>query len=207
VAEAPASRLPRGRHRLSRAEVEASQRDRILVAMAKAMSEDGYVGTSVADVIRRAGVSRETFYQLFSSKLDCFMHAFDVAGDLLVAQLGPSSAPTGDPPDRFERVIGAYLDTLAAEPAFARLFLVEVHAAGPAAMARRAVLQLRLVDALAALLGTQSDSGRFACQVIVSAVSAMVTLPLVDGDLEALRALGPPLVDHVRRSWERGLFE
>ena len=74
------ARLPRGRHGLTRAEVESSQRDRLLDAMADAMSEQGYVATPVADVIKRAGVSRESFYELFSSKLDCFMSAFDIAG-------------------------------------------------------------------------------------------------------------------------------
>ena len=53
--------------------------------MAEAMMEKGYVDTTVADVIKRAGVSRETFYQQFSSKADCFMTAFDAAADLLIA--------------------------------------------------------------------------------------------------------------------------
>ena len=50
--------LPRGRHHLSREEVQASQRQRMLLAIAAAMADKGYAGTSVADVIKRAGVSR-----------------------------------------------------------------------------------------------------------------------------------------------------
>jgi AcrR family transcriptional regulator len=45
----------------------------MLYAMAEAMTVNGYVGTSVADVLRGAGVSRQTFYQQFLSKQDCFM--------------------------------------------------------------------------------------------------------------------------------------
>lgn len=173
--------------------------------MAQAMSVGGYVGTSVADVIKLAGVSRETFYQLFSSKLDCFMSAFDLAGELLLAQLAAQHT-TGTPPERFERMLTAYLDILASEPAYARLFLVEVYAAGPPAMQRRAELQDRLVEGLAELLEARSEDGRFACELIVSAVSAMVTVPLVADDLDGLRALGPPLVAHLRRAWESGAF-
>ena len=66
VALAP---LPKGRHSLTRAQVEQAQRIRLAVAMADAMAERGYVGTPVAAVLERAGVSRETFYRLYDDKL------------------------------------------------------------------------------------------------------------------------------------------
>ena len=113
----------------------------MMTAMADAMTERGYVGTTVGDVLARAGVSRETFYQQFSSKLDCFLAAFDLAGDVVVAGMAQAAAAGGTPFERVDRAVTAYLDVLAAEPGFARLFLVEVHAAGPEAMRRRADLQ------------------------------------------------------------------
>jgi AcrR family transcriptional regulator len=190
--------LPRGRHGLTRDQVEQDQRLRILVGMAEAMRTNGYVGTSVADVIRRAGVGRETFYQLFDDKLACFLAAFDAVGDLLVGHLAGSLEGDGTPLDRFDRALTAYLELMASEPAYARLFLVEVYAAGPAAMARRALLQERIIDALADLFDARSAEARFACQVLVAAISALVTGPLVADDLDALRALGPPLRAHAR---------
>lgn len=208
----PLPRLPRGRHRLSRDEVAASQRHRLLVGMADAMADQGYVATSVADVIARAGVSRETFYQQFSSKLDCFMHAFDAAGDALVSTLAAdiersgdhlSPGAAGDPATRvarFERVFAAYLDALATHSAYARLFLVEAYAAGPEAIKARARVQHRLVAALVPLLGVSTDHGRFACEVLVAAIGQMVTVPLVADDLKGLSALHAPVVDLVRRA-------
>jgi AcrR family transcriptional regulator len=180
--------------------VESTQRLRVIVAMAEVMHDQGYVGTPVADVLKRAGVSRETFYQLFSSKLDCFLAAFDLVGDILLGQLGTvREGGTGSRLDRFERTIEEYLEVLASEPAYARLFLVEVYAAGPEAMQRRFGLQHRFADALGDLLGARSDSDRFACQTLVAAISVMVTEPLVAHDADALRQLGPPILDHVRR--------
>jgi AcrR family transcriptional regulator len=199
--------LPRGRHGLTREQVEIDQRLRIFMGMAEAMWSKGYVGTPVADIIKRAGVSRETFYQLYPDKLASFLAAFDLVGEVLLERLGTSLAEPGEPIERFERAVDAYLDTLASEPGYARLFLVEVHAAGPEAMARRAVIQRRIVDALVDLLDVRSDSGRFTCQMLVAAVSAMVTGPLVAGDLHALRALAPPLLDHVRRLDAAGMFD
>jgi hypothetical protein len=49
------------------------------------------------------------------------------------------------------------------------------------------------------LLGARDEPDRFACQMVVAAVSAMVTEPLVAHDLDALRQLGPLVLDHVRR--------
>src|SRR4030088_3435567 len=50
--------LPRGRHRLSREQVERSQRGRMLAAMTDAVAEKGYVATTVAGVLARAHVAR-----------------------------------------------------------------------------------------------------------------------------------------------------
>ncbi len=180
--------------------------------MADAMMDKGYVGTSVADVIKRAGVSRETFYQQFSSKADCFMTAFDTAGEIVLAtieadiHLDRGALARDDGRDQatrlylFDQVFTAYLEALASNPAYARLFLVEVYAAGPEAIQRRSALQGRIVDTLSALLGATSDHGRFACEVLVAAVGAMVTEPLVAQDVQALRNLRAPVVDLVRRA-------
>ena len=187
-------RLPRGRHGLSREEVEASQRARMLLGVTEAMTEKGFVGTSVADVLQRAGVSRETFYQQFSSKLDCFMAAFDSAAEILLDRLVGALPPTGTALERFDGALTAYLDTLATFPGHARMFLVEVYAAGPEAIARRAEVQTLLVDALVALLEVESAEERTACQLLVAGVGALVIPPLVEGDADGVRALRDPIL-------------
>lgn len=198
-----ARQLPRGRHGLPRETVIAAQRDRILLAMAEAMSENGYVGTPVAAVIKRAGVSRETFYEQFRSKEDCFEAAYERAVELLLAGiLAVTGAEFDDETDtaRVERVLAAYLDALAAEPAYARLFLVEVYAVGPEAIARRTYLQETFVAMVADLMHADTEDQRFACQTLVAALSAMVTNRIAVGDLEGLRSLREPLLSLVRRS-------
>lgn len=194
-------------------------RDRLCGAMAQAMAEKGFVGTSVEDVLKRARVSRQSFYALFTSKLDCFMAAFDQAGLLLYLQLeeamqGEGGAPgqgpaqgEGDAGERFERVMTAYLEALAAEPAYARLFLVEVFAAGPEAVRRRTRVQRDLAASLADLMGVTGDAGRFACEVIVAAVSSMVTPAIAAGDMEALRAIRAPVIEHVRLLLRSGVMD
>src|SRR5204862_880215 len=75
--------LPRGPHSLSREEVELSQRARLLQAATEAVAELGYVKTTVADILARAGVSRATFYQLFSDKEHCFNAAYRENAELV----------------------------------------------------------------------------------------------------------------------------
>jgi AcrR family transcriptional regulator len=190
--------LPKGRHSLTRQEVADAQRLRLAVALADAMTERGYVGTPVAAILDGARVSRETFYQLYDGKLACFLDALDLAGAVLVSDLAGSAGGGGEPIARAERAVGRYLAAITEHPAFARLFLVEVHAAGPVAMGRRADLQARVVDALARLLGARTKAARFACQLYVAGVSALVTVPIATGDLDAVTALRRPLVEQLR---------
>ncbi|MFI1915875.1 TetR/AcrR family transcriptional regulator [Nocardia sp. NPDC020380] len=200
-----ARQLPRGRHGLPRETVVAAQRDRILLAMAEAMTENGYVGTPVAAVIKRAGVSRETFYEQFRSKEDCFEAAYERAAELMLTGI---LAATGEEFEdethahRIERLLTAYLDALSAEPAYARLFLVEVYAVGTEAIARRSQLQETFVAMVADILGADTDEQFFACQMLVAALSSMVTARIAVGDLDGLRALREPLLALIRRSGE-----
>lgn len=190
--------LPRGPHKLPREQVVDSQRARLMRAMAEATAENGYVQTSVADVLGRARVSRETFYQQFSSKQDCFIAAYEQAAGGVLAMLERESGSVGAPLERFARAIELYLETLAAEPAFARLFMVEVYAAGDEVLERRAQIQERFESLLIDGSGARSATERFACRVLVAAIITMVTARLAARDIDGLRALREPLVDLAR---------
>ena len=107
--------------------------------MIEVVSGRGYPETRVVDVIGVAGVSRKTFYELFESKEDCFLAAYDV---LLASLLGKAteafeSMPAGSWAERICAALEVLLGYLAAHPEEARFAIVEVLAAGPKALARR----------------------------------------------------------------------
>src|SRR3954449_5882078 len=83
----PASQLPKGRHGLSRAFIAHNQRERLLDAIANVVAEKGYAATRVADITDYAGVSRKTFYELFTDKEDCFLAAYDAITALLMDRM------------------------------------------------------------------------------------------------------------------------
>lgn len=132
--------LPRGPHGLERDVVLASQRGRMLGAMADAVASKGYAATTVADVVARGGVSRKTFYEHFRDKEECFLAAFDAGVDRLLGAIASAEPAPGDATwlGLMRGRVRTYLDTLASQPAFACTFLIEVFAAGPRALDRRA---------------------------------------------------------------------
>jgi AcrR family transcriptional regulator len=107
--------------------------------MIEVVAERGYPETRVVDVIESAGVSRKTFYELFTSKEDCFLAAYDVLlGNLLGdTARGYESKPGAPWAERIAAGMAALLDDLAEHPDEARFAIVEVLAAGPKALARR----------------------------------------------------------------------
>jgi AcrR family transcriptional regulator len=146
------TQLPRGPHHLAREQVLASQRGRMLSAMAEAVAEKGYAPTTVADVVGRAGVSRKTFYEHFTDKEECFLAAWDAGVEILIEALTRATLETeGSWQDRVRAGVRAYLETLAAVPAFARTFLIEILAAGPRALDRRADVHARFAQLLRTL--------------------------------------------------------
>jgi AcrR family transcriptional regulator len=136
----PLDRLPSGRHRLTREAVKQSQRGRLLFAIAHVVAARGYAAATVADIVDRASVSRSTFYEQFPDKEACFIAAFDYGVESVLREMEGawSRLPANDWRGRVRSDLATLIEVLAREPAFARALCVEVLAAGPAALARRA---------------------------------------------------------------------
>jgi AcrR family transcriptional regulator len=161
------------------------------------MARQGYSQTSVTDIIKGAGVSRQTFYELFASKEDCFLASYArrqgvVLGEVLGEVLGAETA--APPMQRFATLLRAYLTVMAADPALSRLYLIGVYAAGPQAIAKRLELQQQFVDGVAAVFGARTEQDRFTCRAIVATISTLVTNALLQDDSRAVLDLHEPIV-------------
>jgi AcrR family transcriptional regulator len=115
-----------------------SQRERLLEAMLRVAAAKGYEATTVDDVIEVAGVSRETFGEMFEDKAACFLEAYDAVFDVLVAHVTAAfEAAVDEPwPERIAAGLRALVELLATEADIARLSMVEVTAAGDDARTR-----------------------------------------------------------------------
>ena len=131
--------LPRGRSRLPLRTVRASQRERLLRSVIAAVSDIGYPAVTVADVVRGARVSRAAFYAHFADKEECFLTATGEGRQLMVTRVlsATRQLPAGVSDEEVIRAAyRAFLAFLADEPAFARVFYIDMPAAGPRAVSR-----------------------------------------------------------------------
>jgi AcrR family transcriptional regulator len=131
--------LPRGRSSLSVAEAREAQRRRLVRASISAFAELGYADTTIADIVGRARVARQVFYELYESKEDCFLDAEAFGRVALLGEvLAPLAAPEAADSDAWIRgPIRAYLRTCVEEREFSRAWAVEFPNAGPRTLAMR----------------------------------------------------------------------
>lgn len=170
-----------------------AQRARLLEGITQAVAEKGYADATVADAVRAARVSRGTFYALFASKEECFLEAYRHGVEVLEARIDAAVREArGDWRARLRAGLRAYLDCLAAEPAFARTWLLEIHAAGPTAQAARDATLRRFAERYRASFES-SGAARLpsgdALFVLAAGVDQLVCARLRAGDLEDLDGL------------------
>ena len=175
--------------------VEASQRTRLLEAVGRAVAERGYAAATIDDVVRRAGVSKKTFYEHFADKQGCFLAAYEAASEELLERVREAHASEEDWLERTRAGVRAYLRWLAGDPALARVFLIEVAAAGPQALERREALRDRYAELMRERpVETQRALPIEVFHAVVAAVDDVVVRHIRESGAEDLPALEPVLL-------------
>lgn len=121
----------------------------LVEAMSEATAELGYGQVTVAELTRRAGVSRKTLYDQFSGIEECFLAAQARAHDRTLA--AARRGYRGGGATWLDRVRGAVVEVLAlfdTEPNLARVCVVQPLAGPPAALAAHRAFAGVLADGL-----------------------------------------------------------
>lgn len=145
------------------------------------MAEKGYAAATIDEIVRGAGVSKKTFYEHFQDKLDCFLAAYEAASDELYEHVRAAQDGAGSWLERTHAGIHAYLHWLAAEPALARVFLIEIAAAGPDALACRERLRDRYAERMRQLQDSGADIPDEIFHAVVAAADDLVVRRLRAG--------------------------
>ena len=188
--------LPRHRHGLSRGTVRASQEMRVLEATAGVVAEKGYAGTSVNAIIERAGISRKTFYELYANKEEAFLGAY-AAIDVVIARMTAAAAAEHDPRAMMRAGAREYLETLAGEPDFTRMLVVEAVGAGPRVLERRAEAFRDFIRVLAVPLEDPPDQALLLA--LLGAINELVLQHVIEHDAASLAELTPTVHDLIDR--------
>jgi len=151
-----------GRDRLSRPAVSGServtkiQRARILAALIEESRERGVANITVAHIVARAGVSRRTFYALFSDREDCFLATFDEALARATRCVREADDPSAGWTERLWTGLVAILSFLDSQRAAGRLLIVASLGAGAQALERRR----RVVAQIVAVVDESGRQGK-----------------------------------------------
>jgi AcrR family transcriptional regulator len=122
-------RLPPGRS-IPRDDARRNQRERLLAAMVASCETRGYEETAVADLLEISGVSRATFYEHFDDKVSCFASTVEEILGEATAVISRRLDGQGSAEERARTALEAFIDLTVAQPAAARMCLVEAYAAG-----------------------------------------------------------------------------
>lgn len=202
----PAPKVERIRPRsgMSRAEVVADQRRRLLAGIAAAVAYHGYEDTRITDIVELAGVSRPTFYEHFEGKEDCFAAAYGDGVERLAAAVEGAVSEATTPTAALAAALEAGLQLLAAEPALAHLLLVEsLAAARPARLEHERSLG-RLANALrqASAAGSAGDEHLppETARLLAGGVASHLAGRILAGETEDLPASRDLLVGYLLAS-------
>jgi AcrR family transcriptional regulator len=181
--------------KFNRAGTLTGKRERILRGMLKAVGTHGYERTTVQDAIAEAGVYRQAFYDSFSDKEDCYLQALD-AGSAWV-ELAMREAAGGEVGWRAQLpgALTGLLRFLDEEPAMGRALLVEVHAAGPRAVAKRTEAMTRAASIMD-LAREESGEGApaISAEAVVAGILAVLHSRLASDKTDGYLRLLPELI-------------
>lgn len=129
---------------------------RLIDAAVKVYGERGYRNSTVKLVCDAAGLTERYFYESFSNSEDLLCACFQEAADKLLLRVRRAGLQGGGAPmDRVRAGVLEYLVHLQAEPAAARVFLIEMSSVS----ARADALVSAALDRFAALLVDFLTSG------------------------------------------------
>lgn len=189
--------LPRGRHGLSPDEIAAHQRARVLAATTERLARGGFFAVSVADISRRAGISRPTFYELYEDKLGCALAAQSRAIEALESHLEQARAATLDWNMRVAATIDSLVAFIESHPNEALLVLPCGPVLSHPELARRSLSLQRQIarELLDAGPATAPAPESTSAEVLIGGLLGLLADELARGDGCGLPQLGNELTD------------
>jgi AcrR family transcriptional regulator len=180
-------RLPRGSHGIPTELIAQNQRERIMAATAQISAERGFVGTTVRDIVTRAGVSSATFYREFDNLGACMTATFWELHRRLMSEIDIVNRDVAAAADLPRAALRRSLELFATDPAAARFLTVEIIATGTDG----ARAQHEAIARTAKKLGIEGQAGWAVVAMVCSLVAQRViaarpeSLPELEWELDA----------------------
>jgi AcrR family transcriptional regulator len=182
----------------------AQHRTRLLEAIALAVGDKGYADTTIADIVRQAGVSRRTFYEHFATKAECFIALYEAANRNTLAVLRQAIDPGHEWQTQLDRALVAYLGSMAQNPALLRSLSIEILGLGAEGMAARRRVTQELCRFMLEVVNPAAGGGRKAplteemALAVVGGINELVLREIERGRAGQLGQLAGPAGELVR---------
>ncbi|MDP2818601.1 MAG: TetR/AcrR family transcriptional regulator [Polaromonas sp.] len=180
-------------------------RSRLIEGMAHSVAAKGYADTTVADIVREAGVSKRSFYECFATKSDCLIALYVAASHGALKVLKESIDPRRDWKTQVEHALGAYLACLASNPALLRTLFIEILGLGDQGLQVRRRMNQELADFVvqvvhAGHLHTPQEAARNStmAMAVVGGINELVLQAIESGRTADLAELTQPCSALVR---------
>lgn len=137
---------------------QAARRERLIRAAIAVYGATGYRNATVKAVCEAAGLTERYFYESFANSEALLIASFDAVNAAFGQAIDAATREQRDPEAHVRAMLRAYYAALQAEPASARVFIVEIGGISPAvdAVAKQALR--RFADRLAAAWGAETPA-------------------------------------------------
>ena len=181
------------------APIGTEHRARLQEGMARAVAAKGYADTTIADIVREAGVSRRTFYENFADKAECLTALYESASANALAVLRGAINPQSDWQAQVEQAMGAYLGVLARNPVLLRTLFIDILGLGTPGLAARRRANQQLADLMLDVVNNRPGERKrkaplqpTMAMAVVGGINEMVLQSIEQGRAAKLQELVEP---------------
>jgi AcrR family transcriptional regulator len=149
----------------------------------------GYADTTIADIVREAGVSRRTFYEQFDDKPSALIALYESASLRGLRVLRESIDPARDWQTQVDQALSAYLGSLAQNPVLLRTLFVEILGLGATGLAARRRVHDQMADFMLDVINAGREPARLERPMALAVVGGIHELVLQAIEQDRAQAL------------------
>jgi AcrR family transcriptional regulator len=171
--------------------------------MTRAVAAKGYAETTIADIVREAGVSRRTFYECFDGKAECLIALYESASLRALGVLRRTIDARQHWNAQLEGALAAYFGAMAADPELMRTLFIEILGLGAPGLAARRRVNQQIADFILVVANSPSAARKRKLSpqmavAVVGGINELVLTYIERGRGGALQELVGPASELVR---------
>ncbi|APR77561.1 Transcriptional regulator, TetR family protein [Minicystis rosea] len=180
---------------------EGEYRERLLAAVLEGLGDVGWADLTIAEIVRRARVSKRTFYEHFETKDACLLALYESVSSHLLDELDTAieRLPRGE--GRIEAGATFYLARLQERPRVVRALAIEILHLGSEGLAIRRRVMRRFAAFLRREInaeGRRPPISTAVAMVIVGGINELTLEAFEEDRVDRLAELVEPIVEVVR---------